>query len=78
MCDGTYNSGVRIHTESFTVKETILIINILIIKFNLNCSLHYQRGYPVIYIKSKSIKSNLHNLLPFMCDSMKYKLFGKR
>ena len=74
MCDGTYNSGVRIQTESFTIEDVVFIINILKLKFNLDCSIHYQRNYPVIYIKSKSIKKNLHNLLPFMCGEMLYKL----
>jgi len=77
MGDGTYNSGVRIQTDSFTVQEVVFIINILIIKFNLDCSLHYQRGKPIFYIKSKSIKKNLHNLLPYMHESMKYKVLGK-
>jgi hypothetical protein len=53
-------------------------MNILIIKFNLECSLHYQIGNPILYIKSKSIKKNLHNLLPYMDNSMKYKLLGKK
>lgn len=77
MGDGTYNSGVRIQADSFTVKELVFIINILNIKFNLDCSLHYQRNNPILYIKSKSIKKNLHNLLPYMHDSMKYKILGK-
>jgi len=77
MGDGTYNSGVRIQTESFTLEDVVLIINVLIIKFNLECSIHYQRNYPIIYIKSKSIKKNLHNILPFMCEEMKYKVLGK-
>lgn len=47
------------------------------IKFNLECSLHKQRGYCIIYIKSKSIKKNLHNLLPYMDNSMKYKVLGR-
>ena len=38
--DGTYNSGVRLQTECFTLNELILIMNVLIIKFNLECSLH--------------------------------------
>jgi len=78
MGDGTYNSGVRIQTDSFTEKEVVFIINVLIIKFHLECSIHYQRENPVLYIKSKSIKKNLHNLLPYMHDSMKYKVLGKK
>lgn len=78
MCDGTYNSGVRIQTESFTIKEVVFIMNILMIKFNLECNLHTQRGYPIIYIKSKSIKRNLQNILPHIHSSMIYKLLGKK
>lgn len=78
MGDGTYNSGVKIQTNSFTIKEVVFILNILIIKFNLECSLHFQRGNPIIYIKSKSLKRNLNNILPFMHDSMKYKILGKK
>lgn len=78
MGDGTYNSGVRIQTDYFTIKEVVFIINILIIKFNLDCSLHYQRNNYIIYIKSKSIKNNLHNLLPYIHYSMKYKVLGKK
>jgi hypothetical protein len=78
MGDGTYNSGVRIQTDSFTVQEVVYIINILVIKLNLDCSLHYQKGKPILYIKSKSIKKNLHHLLPYMHESMKYKVLGKK
>ncbi len=78
MGNGTYNSGVRIQTDSFTIKEVVFVINVLIIKFNLECSLHYQRGNPILYIKSKSIKRNLHNLLPYIHNSMKYKILGKK
>lgn len=78
MGDGTYNSGVRIQTDSFTVQEVVFIINVLMIKFNLDCSLHYQKGKPILYIKSKSLKKNLHNLLPYMHESMKYKVLGKK
>lgn len=78
MCDGTYNSGVRLQTESFTVKEVVFIINILMIKFNLTCNLHTQKGHPIVYINSKSIKINLHYLLPHLHSTMKYKLLGNK
>jgi len=78
MGDGTFNSGVRLQTDSFTVQEVVFLINVLIIKLNLDCTIHYNRGNPVLYIKSKSIKKNLHNILPYMHDSMKYKVLGKK
>jgi LAGLIDADG DNA endonuclease family protein len=76
--DGTYNSGVRLQTEFFSVKDVVFILNILMIKFNLDCCLHKQRSYFIIYIKSKSLKKNLHNLLPYLDNSMKYKLLGNK
>lgn len=75
--DGTYNSGVRIQTESFTLEENILLINMLKLKLDLDCSLHKQRNFYIIYIKSKSLKKNLHNLLPYIPDSMKYKVLKR-
>ena len=69
-------------TDSFSIKrqrrEVVLLINILIIKFDLDCSLHMQRGNPVLYIKSKSLKKNMHKLLPHMHDSVKYKILGNK
>ena len=69
-------------TDSFSIKrqrrEVVLLINILIIKFDLDCSLHMQRGNPVLYNKSKSLKKNMHKLLPHMHDSVKYKILGNK
>lgn len=78
MCDGTYSSGITIQTQCFTVKEIVFFINILIVKYGLNCSIHKQRDSFVVYIKSKSIKKNLHNLLPYVHESMKYKILGAK
>jgi LAGLIDADG DNA endonuclease family len=78
MCDGTYNSGIRIQTESFTLEEVISIISLFKLKFNLDCTIHFQRNKPIIYIKSKSIKKNLSHLLPFMHPDMLYKVLGRK
>jgi len=74
--DGTYNSGIAIQTQSFTIKDLVLLVNVLIIKFRLECSIQTQGKYNVIYIKSKSIKKNLHHLLPFIHPTMLYKFKG--
>lgn len=76
--DGSYSSGVTLNTQCFTIKDQVTLINIFIIKFNLECNLHKSRKDFVIYINSKSIKRNLHNLLPHIHDSMKYKLLGPK
>lgn len=73
MGDGTYASGVVLQTQSFSLIDNVRLLNVLIIKFGLNCTLHKQGTYFVIYINSKSIKQNLHNLLPYVHPSMLYK-----
>ena len=74
--DGTYSSGITIQTQSFTIQEIVLLMNVLIIKFRLDCSIHVQGSYSVLYIKSKSIKQNLHHMLPYIHPSMLYKFKG--
>ena len=74
MCDGTRSgSGIVLQTQSFTVKECVFIISILIHKFNLTCNIYMQNNKPTIYINSKSIKQIKHKLLPYFPISMKYK-----
>lgn len=75
-CDGTrtYN-GITLQTQSFTIKEVAFIVNVLILKFNLKCSIHMQRGQPTIYISSKSMEKIKAHILPYFCHSMRYKLF---
>jgi len=68
MGDGTKSgTGLSLQTQSFTftVKECVFIISILMYKFNLNCSIHMQRNKPTIFIHSKSIKQIKPKLLSF-------------
>ena len=58
------------------MEEIILLVNVLIIKFQLDCTIHTQEKYKVIYIKSKSLKKFLHFLLPFIHPTMLYKFKG--
>lgn len=75
MGDGTKShKGLVLETQSFTVKEVSFIISILIYKFNLKCSLHMQRNQPTIYISSKSMTKIQPYILPYFCNSMRYKL----
>jgi hypothetical protein len=76
MGDGTKTAkGLTLQTQSFTIKEVVFIINILIYKFDLKCSIHMQRNQPTIYISNKSMKKIQPYILPYFCNSMKYKLF---
>lgn len=74
--DGTYKtSGMIIQTDCFSLKEVIFILNILTIKFDLKCSIHFHRGNPILYISSKSIKRIYPKLSKYIPISMRYKFF---
>jgi len=68
--------GLTLQTQSFTIKEVVFIISVLTYKFNLKCSIHMQINQPTIYISSKSIKEIQPKILPYICPSMRYKLYG--
>nr|QID02739.1 LAGLIDADG endonuclease [Orbilia oligospora]QID02807.1 hypothetical protein [Orbilia oligospora] len=75
MGDGSATtSGLRI---SFSVKEVVLLINVLIIKYGLKCSLNIIGGKPRIYISSSSLELLKSIINPFIVPSMQYKLIKK-
>lgn len=75
MGDGTKTyHGITLQTQSFTIKEVAFIVSVLIYKFDLNCSIHMQRKMPTIYIGTKSMQKLQPHILPYICESMKYKL----
>lgn len=75
MGDGSaVGGGVRIGTDSFSIKDCVSLMNVLMIKFNISCSLHSIENKPRIYIP-KSSKNLLITLVkPHMVQSMWYKL----
>lgn len=77
--DGSFvkGGGLYLNTQSFSVIETVRLINVLIIKFDCKCSIHMQRGLPVIYISARTMKKLLPLLKPFFPISMLYKLNSK-
>lgn len=79
MGDGSVrNEGLTLCTESFTLSDVIRLMNVLRIKYLLDCSVHYNLGKPRIYIL-KSEMSKLREIVgPYMEDSMLYKLQGTR
>jgi hypothetical protein len=74
MGDGSkLNTGIILNTQSFTIKECVQIISILIYKYNLVCNIYMQRNLPTIYISGKSMRKIQKNLLPYIIPSMRYK-----
>jgi hypothetical protein len=75
--DGTWtNSGVRIATNNFTLKEVEYLQSILIHKFELDCTIQkiYIKNKYSIYIKKNSMNKLTSLILPHLHPSMYYKL----
>ena len=74
MGDGSLvkGGGLYLQTQSYSVQECVFIINVLIIKFNLKCSLHLQREQPTIYISARSITKLYPNISKYIVPSMMY------
>jgi hypothetical protein len=76
--DGSYASGggMYLNVQCFTVIDVVRLMNVLIIKFDCVCTIHYQRGLPTIYISAASMRKITPLLVPHMVPSMMYKLTG--
>jgi hypothetical protein len=48
--------AIILNTQSFSILDTVRLINVLMIKLGCKCSIHYQRGLPVIYISVRSVR----------------------
>jgi len=58
MNDGSkQNSSVHLSTYGFNPQEVLLLVNVLILKFNLNCSIHKHKAGDRIYIKKRIYES---------------------
>jgi hypothetical protein len=80
MSDGTSNKyGLRLCTDSFTLNEVVLLINILKIKFDLNCTIHTLTNpkgikYYRIYFKADSMPKLINLISPYIIPFSNYKL----
>lgn len=75
MGDGAKrNKGVTICTDNFSFKEVCTLIHVLNRKYNLECSIHNEKGKPRIYIFPNSMPKLRELILPHLHTSMYYKL----
>jgi uncharacterized Zn-finger protein len=69
------NRGLTLCTDSFTNQEVARLINVLIIRYGLECSMHgYNNGKPRIYIKSNSMAQLRAIVKPHMHPFFHYKI----
>jgi len=57
MGDGcAQGSGMVLCTNSFTIPDVVKLMNILIIRYQLKCTLQSDRGKPRIYISASQLE----------------------
>lgn len=84
MDDGNrcYYKGTRadsdmncvINTQGFTVEEVNILIKEINIKFNLDCTLAFNKKKPIINIPNRSYDIFYDLVKPYIIEQMKYKL----
>ena len=80
MGDGSAREyGLTLCTDCYTLSDVIRLINVLILRYGLDCTLQEKRDNQYrIYIKSKSMPLLRSIVSPFMHSSMMYKLGVER
>jgi hypothetical protein len=76
MGDGAnLNKGLLLCTDSYTLSEVIKLINVIKIKYDINCTIQgFKKQRPRIYVLPESM-SKLRNLVkPYFLSPMLYKL----
>ena len=69
------NSSYYLHTEGFIIEDINYLKNLLFTKYNIETVIHTNRGKNLLYVKAKSKKLFTTIIYPYICNSMKYKLF---
>lgn len=72
MGDGSkHKKGLLLCTNSYKIEEVIMLMNVLIIRYRLNCTLRFHSsGGPMIYIQTNSMPLLRSIVLPHMYPSM--------
>lgn len=75
MGDGSKrNKGIILCTDSYSIKEIIILMNILKIKFDINTTIHMDNGYPRIFINELNLLFIRDKLLPHFNNHFLYKI----
>ena len=79
MGDGSVSRhGLVLCTNSYRLEEVVLLMNVLMIRYELECTIHKKRRNQkiehMIYIRQGSMPSLLNIVSPYMHESMLYKL----
>jgi len=63
MGDGSRrNQGITLCTDNFSIIDVVMLINILIIKFDIQPTIHKEKGKNRIYINKRDLKKMIPGL----------------
>jgi hypothetical protein len=76
MGDGSVQRyGILLCTDSYTVKDVVRLLNVLVVKFRIECTIRaHKKDQYRIYILGRSMPLLRDIVKPHMCPSMIYKL----
>lgn len=76
MGDGVndHGFGVILCTDSFSLQDIIRLMNVLMIRYRLECTLRKHGVYHRIYIRRQSMPLLIETVIPYFHKSMYYKL----
>lgn len=74
----SWDMTCTINTQSFSVKEVLILIDELNKKFNLNCHLIYNKKKPIITIPNKHYEEFYNLVNPYILNTFRYKLPKKQ
>ena len=76
MGDGVATkTGLVICTDSYSIKDTVRLMNVLMIRYRLNCTLRVaKKDQYRIYIQQNSMASLVNIVSPYMHSTMLYKV----
>jgi hypothetical protein len=76
MGDGSaQRHGLVLCTDSYTIPEVVRLMNVLMIRYGLDCTLRFHNSsHPRIYIKQRSMAKLQTIVGPYMITSFLYKI----
>lgn len=78
MMDGSYTgSGIKLHTERFSVESLQILVNAVYQKYNWVVTIHKKNHYNTLYIPARYFIELKELVKPYFDESMYYKLGEK-
>ena len=75
MGDGGFKSkGIFLCTDSYSIQDVVRLMNVLIIRYDLKCTLHKSNENYRIYISRNSVHKVVRIVKPHLIPSMYYKI----